>query len=382
MSTSPAESPPSEVAVSGSSAVEGSSREEVRRSESGRRPDISLAAVATLFAGGFLLTALHGQHPMTPGHPSIGYQNVHASAWSLEASAGAAKAAGGVGASVAAAVGPVVDTYQRALEEHYALTTAIQAFVLVGAGDLVAQVMEISAHPHGDSEEAPAATLEASLSEVSASGVGALEASAALPAIDPVAHPLKASFKGEDDECMCQPGSEDVCFVECSRESLAVTYADKPAAPAQQRPAYDPMRTLRMGVLGLVIGGIGTSNWLQFLEGKIPGHDSVANVLEKAVLDACLWAPLANTGYLVATPLLEGKEAAEVSEMVKERFVPVMKTELLTFFPYNLVSFSCIPPLIRPFSTGFVSLCFGVYLSWVTHLKSAPPEGDPRQEEA
>eukprot|EP00966_Prymnesium_polylepis_P277715 6416225-Prymnesium_polylepis.1 len=44
-----------------------------------------------------------------------------------------------------------------------------------------------------------------------------------------------------------------------------------------------------------------------------------------------------------------------------------MRTELSTFFPYNLVSFSLVPPLLRPFTTGFVSMCFAVYMSWATH---------------
>ena len=33
-----------------------------------------------------------------------------------------------------------------------------------------------------------------------------------------------------------------------------------------------------------------------------------------------------------------------------------MKTELKTFFPYNLLSFSLVPPLVRPFTTGVVSM--------------------------
>ena len=58
--------------------------------------------------------------------------------------------------------------------------------------------------------------------------------------------------------------------------------------------------------------------------------------------------------------------------MLRERFVPVMKTEWCTFFPYNLVSFSLVPPLIRPFTTGFVSMCFAVYISYMTHLEPEP----------
>ena len=48
-----------------------------------------------------------------------------------------------------------------------------------------------------------------------------------------------------------------------------------------------------------------------------------------------------------------------------------MQAELATFLPYNLLSFSLIPPLVRPFSTGFLSMCFAIYLSMVSHEKEA-----------
>ena len=94
-------------------------------------------------------------------------------------------------------------------------------------------------------------------------------------------------------------------------------------------------------------------------------------MLEKACIDAGFWAPIANTLYLVLTPLSEGESVEAVKQSTAAKFVPVMKTELMTFFPYNLVSFSVIPPLLRPFTTGFISMCFAVYISWVTHLDGA-----------
>jgi len=130
---------------------------------------------------------------------------------------------------------------------------------------------------------------------------------------------------------------------------------------------YDLRRTLRMAGLGLAIAGFGTSTWLKNLEAALPGHATAGRVLEKASLDACVWAPIANTLYLVFTPLLEGKSPDEVRQLCESRFVPVMQTELSTFFPYNLISFSMIHPLYRPFTTGFVSMCFAVYISWITH---------------
>jgi len=100
----------------------------------------------------------------------------------------------------------------------------------------------------------------------------------------------------------------------------------------------------------------------------VPGNGSPGLVVEKATLDACIWAPIANTGYLLLTPISEGHRPTVALERVRERFVPVMRTELATFLPYNLISFSMVPPLMRPFMTGFISMCFAVYISYITHL--------------
>ena len=143
---------------------------------------------------------------------------------------------------------------------------------------------------------------------------------------------------------------------------------------------YDLPRTLRMAGLGLAIAGFGTSTWLKNLEAALPGHSTAGRVLEKASLDACVWAPIANTLYLVLTPLLEGKSRDEVWQLCERRFVPVMQTELSTFFPYNLVSFSMIHPLYRPFTTGFVSMCFAVYISWITHNSPEDEQGSDANE--
>merc|ERR1712166_418221 len=78
-------------------------------------------------------------------------------------------------------------------------------------------------------------------------------------------------------------------------------------------------------------------------------------------------APIANTAYLILTPLTEGASLEEVGAQLGENFLPVMKTEMGTFFPYNLVAFSLIPPLVRPFSTGLLSMCFSIYISLTTH---------------
>ena len=137
---------------------------------------------------------------------------------------------------------------------------------------------------------------------------------------------------------------------------------------------YEPLRTAKMATLGLLVGGFGTSNWLMFLESQLPGHAHWQTVLEKASLDAGVWAPVANGAYLFLVPLLDGASGDEALTMAQKEFFPVMRTEVTTFLPYNLLSFALIPPQFRPFTTGFVSMCFAVYMSAVSHSDSDTAE--------
>lgn len=86
-----------------------------------------------------------------------------------------------------------------------------------------------------------------------------------------------------------------------------------------------------------------------------------------------MWAPIENTLFLALTPLIEGASFDEVGSLVNENFFSVMQTELSAFLPYNLVAFSLIPPLLRPFSTGLASMLFGVYISLTTHIETSAP---------
>jgi hypothetical protein len=46
-------------------------------------------------------------------------------------------------------------------------------------------------------------------------------------------------------------------------------YTDNQFSPADQRPAYDPERTLRFGIFGLAMGPL-IGRWLRLLERHIP----------------------------------------------------------------------------------------------------------------
>jgi len=249
--------------------------------------------------------------------------------------------------------------YIDALHTNYFATTATQAFLLVAAGDYLAQRIE--------------------------SGRSASRTVDTLPEIS-----LRCS--------QAEGGPESALDMQLSERVSAETGVGGSKKIAST--FWDPLRTLRMGCLGMVIGGFGTATWLRFLEDMLPASGSydysafgnlpawfyapllrtfaetdvdlltVSDsylVVVKAILDACIWAPIANGLYLVLTPLSEGKSVKEAKTALEESFFDVMKTEVSTFLPYNLVSFSLVPPLVRPFTTGFISMCFAVYISWITH---------------
>eukprot|EP00320_Phaeocystis_rex_P003348 CAMPEP_0119061650 /NCGR_PEP_ID=MMETSP1178-20130426/5424_1 /TAXON_ID=33656 /ORGANISM="unid sp, Strain CCMP2000" /LENGTH=283 /DNA_ID=CAMNT_0007042879 /DNA_START=57 /DNA_END=908 /DNA_ORIENTATION=- len=188
----------------------------------------------------------------------------------------------------------------------------------------------------------------------------------------------------------------------CVGDLIAQLIERRKADDLEEQQRLDLARTLQMGMLGTLIGGLGTATWLRWLEGHVhtisdlpvwlyepvlraletyaPEHgvglDSVTDdllVLVKAVLDSCVWAPIENTLFLILTPLIEGASFDEVGGLVNENFFAVMQTELGAFFPYNLVAFSLVPPLLRPFSTGLASMCFSVYISLTTHTEPPAP---------
>jgi hypothetical protein len=117
-------------------------------------------------------------HPLPPPPLQMALAAVEASAAQIKSAA--------MDSAVMDEATRLVNAYNEALRTNYDLTTAVQAFVLVGVGDAIAQKIE--------------------------------------------------------------------------------------------KLDFDPVRTLRMGSLGLVIGGIGTSHWLKFLESQLPGHATAVSL--------------------------------------------------------------------------------------------------------
>lgn len=149
--------------------------------------------------------------------------------------------------------------------------------------------------------------------------------------------------------------------------------ARRRTSPAMSRAAVNWARTMRFGVLGVLVSGLGTAYWLQCLEDWVGPTEGLAQwglVAEKAAMDFCLWAPVANGFYVIAVPVMEGEvplTAPHMSTLLTQRFAPAMAAEFALFVPYDVLSFSLIPPLVRPLTASCVSLCYAVFMSWWSH---------------
>ena len=164
----------------------------------------------------------------------------------------------------------------------------------------------------------------------------------------------------------------------CTQSFALVSAGDVMAQVIEERMGareggVDFGRTMRFGFLGIIVSGLGTARWLQFLEevvGPTAGGDQWAGVVEKVAMDFCMWAPIANAFYIVAVPAVEGEVALTPENsvaLISERFGPAMAAEFCMFVPYDLLAFSLIPPLLRPLTASCVSLMYAVFMSWWSH---------------
>lgn len=136
--------------------------------------------------------------------------------------------------------------YLDALRDHYYVTTAAQACLLVSAGDAFAQLAEL----RGEAARATDADAESH-------GNRRVETRAALSRIDAGA------------DAAADAGAEAGAEADGSGMQRVAATGDESTSREPQR-TYSWERTARMGGLGLLIGGLGTAAWLRQLERTLP----------------------------------------------------------------------------------------------------------------
>ena len=121
----------------------------------------------------------------------------------------------------------------------------------------------------------------------------------------------------------------------------------------------------------LLFSGLVGSAWLALLESTLGSGTESRDIVRKAVCDFCIYAPVANSVYLVLVPLLAGAieqhAAFDMSSSLchslstwQSNFGSAMQLEAQVFVPFNLVAFRLIPPALRPQAQACMSSACGV----------------------
>ena len=123
----------------------------------------------------------------------------------------------------------------------------------------------------------------------------------------------------------------------------------------------DPAHVAAIGSLGFVVSGLAGACWLRLLERIGPCGTEPADCVKKAGMDYTMWAPLANSAYLLGVPLLTAVYSGGTADLGlalstwESGFLAVMAMELAIFAPYNVCAFKMIPPNFRPQTAAVLS---------------------------
>lgn len=123
-----------------------------------------------------------------------------------------------------------------------------------------------------------------------------------------------------------------------------------------------------MALAAFVISGYGTATWQRTLEAASEGDSHTwgkdQDAVFKATADYIVWAPIANTGYLLAIPLLTGQGVDVAMQTMCAGFVSVSLLELAIIAPYNLCAYRFIPLDMRVPAQSTLAAAFTIGLAW------------------
>lgn len=118
-----------------------------------------------------------------------------------------------------------------------------------------------------------------------------------------------------------------------------------------------------LGFVALFVSGVGCASWQRLLEASAGSETTPEIIVLKCTADYFIWAPIANTLYLVLVPLLMGQTPAAAFQIMLDGFGAVSLLELCIWTPYNLLSFRFLPLELRPPTQSALAALFTIGLS-------------------
>lgn len=143
-------------------------------------------------------------------------------------------------------------------------------------------------------------------------------------------------------------------------------------APTLACSSSGVQRSASAAALGSVYGGLMLPFVYQLAEGLFPGV-SPAKVAAKVVVSCSLLSTLGNWFSLMWRRLAQAPREGEslavrlrrCRDSVNAEMPSVLSHDLRVWPAYDVLTFSVIPPPLRPFTCALVSVCWAVYISYV-----------------
>ncbi|KZV92099.1 hypothetical protein EXIGLDRAFT_836676 [Exidia glandulosa HHB12029] len=143
---------------------------------------------------------------------------------------------------------------------------------------------------------------------------------------------------------------------------------------------YDPVRSARFAVFGLVMGPF-IGRWVKFLEQQFPmnaGKTTAGNLLaltKRVASDQILMAPLGLTIFLGSMGVMEGRSSGEIGLKYHDLFWPALYTNWKVWPAIQFVNFKFVPLAFR---VPFQSTCGCFWTLYLSMLNSSDSNQHPK----
>ena len=128
---------------------------------------------------------------------------------------------------------------------------------------------------------------------------------------------------------------------------------------------HDGRRSLRMCMMGFIIGPI-QRTWFLTLERIFPPTSKI-QIVKKLIVDQTVYGPFIVFFFYTLSATLAGKEYREIKLLLQQRYVKTIFTAYKVWPFVQAVNFSLVPLQYRANFVQLVSLCWNMYLSWMSN---------------
>jgi protein Mpv17 len=157
-------------------------------------------------------------------------------------------------------------------------------------------------------------------------------------------------------------------FVE--KHNLADTTYMLPTWVPREYLDWDPSRTARFGLSGLLLNGPCGYFWLRNLERTFGTGHSFQIVIKKVCSDAFIYTPFISGCFFSFQGILEGKGALELYEKLETKWINSMQVSWRFWPVVNLFSFTFLPFQFRMLFNNFMSMGWNTFLSGLNNSKA------------